>query len=297
MKKLIFALLGFACSSSMVFAEPTRISIATSQGTISALDSGGTGPAVLLIHGNSASAKIFKKQFESDLFKQYRLIAVDLPGHGDSEASKNTDTYSFVGYAKALKEMIDELKLKHLVIIGWSLGGHIALELSSLIQNIDGIVITGTPPIKLSPEGIQKGFKPFEGLHLLGHPKPFTREEAITFMGLGGINMQSEEAEFIIQDAMKTEGKARECMFQSIGQGVGNDEVEIVKNMTQPLCIIAGENDCGINNEYIAQLEYANLWNNQMNIIKEAGHAVFWENADEFNKIVYAFLLDTYKTK
>jgi len=47
-------------------------------------ESEGEGQVVLLIHGNSLSAKSFSKQIDSPLGKKFHLIAVDLPGHGDS---------------------------------------------------------------------------------------------------------------------------------------------------------------------------------------------------------------------
>ena len=98
-------------------------------------DSQGKGHPVLLIHGNSASGEVFKKQFQSALGKKYRLIAPDLPGHGDSDVAVDTETYSFPGYARVLAELINTLGLKKVTVVGWSLGGHIALELSQMIPN------------------------------------------------------------------------------------------------------------------------------------------------------------------
>lgn len=269
--------------------------ISTSKGNIAVCDSQGAGPTVLLIHGNSASGKIFKKQFDA-LGKKYRLIAPDLLGHGKSGSAKSNDTYSFPGYAKALTELINKMNLNKISLIGWSLGGHIALEMVKMNPAIKGVLITGTPPIQLSQEGFKKGFKPFEGLHLLGHPDQFTDDQAKLFMGLGGINMDAEDTQFILQDAIKARGEARKYMFQAMGNGIGADETEIVRTMDTPLAIIAGENDCGINNDYIANgVKYNTLWKDKVQTIKNAGHAVFWENADEFNKITQQFLDDVWQ--
>ena len=51
---------------------------------ISLRDSEGEGPAVLLIHGNSSSGEIFRRQFEDPQLAHLRLVAFDLPGHGAS---------------------------------------------------------------------------------------------------------------------------------------------------------------------------------------------------------------------
>jgi len=275
----------------------THYKVPTSQGEIAVWDSQGKGHPVLLIHGNSASGEVFKKQFQSKLGKEYRLIAPDLPAHGNSDIAASTDTYSFPGYARVIVELINKLGLKNVAVVGWSLGGHIALELSQMIPDkLSGILITGTPPIALSPEGISKGFRPMEGLHLLGHEPQFTQNEAKFFMSIGGFDVENEEAKFIVDGAIKTKGIARKYMFESMGKGVGDDETKIVANMTIPLAIVAGEFDKGINTEYIINdVTYSSLWNNQVNIIKNAGHAVFWEAADEFNAILSTFLKYVYK--
>ena len=299
MKKILL-LIGLICFGWQLQAMETggtHYKVPTSQGNIEVWDSQGKGHPVLFIHGNSASGEVFKKQFSSNLSKKYRLIAPDLPAHGDSDVAASTDIYSFPGYARVMAELIENLGLEKVTVVGWSLGGHIALELYLLIPDkLSGILITGTPPIALSQEGIGKGFKPVEGLHLLGHEPQFTKDEAKFFMKIGGFDVDSADAQFIVEAAMKTKGIARKSMFESIGKGVGEDETKIVANMNIPLAIVAGELDKGINNEYIMNdVTYSSLWNNKVNIIKGSGHAVFWERASEFNKLLSDFLTYVYK--
>src|SRR3546814_12003544 len=63
---------------------PEMLRIPTSHAEIAVQDSGGKGPVVLLIHGNSAASEIFCRQFASPLVQDYRLLALDLLGHGAS---------------------------------------------------------------------------------------------------------------------------------------------------------------------------------------------------------------------
>ena len=53
----------------------------TSAGKIAYLDTKGSGFPIILVHGNSCSSAVFRKQIDT-LKDKYRLIAVDLPGHG-----------------------------------------------------------------------------------------------------------------------------------------------------------------------------------------------------------------------
>lgn len=292
MKKALFLAFGSAVFLLMAQGQGKSITIETSQGLMHVHDSGGNGPAIMLIHGNSASGKIFKKQFEA-FGKQYRLIAPDLPGHGDSSPAKDPQAcYSLPGYAKVLAEIIKKLDLKEIVVIGWSLGGHIALEMSVLPSLLlKGIVITGTPPISLSPEGFQKGFNVFEGLDLVGFENIFSEDQARSFIAhVNGAHMVSNETSFMIQDAIKTQGLARKHMIASLHAGIGRDQVDVVSSMRIPLAIIVGKNDCVINHDYIYNVMYSSLWRQKVYCIEDAGHAVFWEKAEQFNKLVSEFL-------
>jgi pimeloyl-ACP methyl ester carboxylesterase len=56
--------------------------LSTSHGTIVAEETGCVDVPVLLIHGNSLSREVFRKQLGGALARKYRLVAFDLPGHG-----------------------------------------------------------------------------------------------------------------------------------------------------------------------------------------------------------------------
>ena len=55
---------------------------------IAVYESQSNGKCILLLHGNSESAEIFKNQFESSLSDTFHLAAIDLPGHGGSSPAK-----------------------------------------------------------------------------------------------------------------------------------------------------------------------------------------------------------------
>jgi pimeloyl-ACP methyl ester carboxylesterase len=280
--------------------EEVHYHIPTSQGSIAIWDSQGNGQPILLVHSNSTSGQLFKKQFQSILSKKYRLIAPDLPAHGDSDITTIEENHSLSGYAHVLAEIITKLGLTKVTIVGFALGGHIALELYQTVPHmINGVLITGAPPIKLSQEGLNKGFKPLETsnlLYLLEYESELTENEAKFFITVGGFDAENSESQFIIDSVIKVKGIIRKYLLNSIKKGIGHDETNIVANMHVPLAIIAGEYDTVVNNHYlINEIKYGNLWNNEVHIINKGGHAVFWEKADEFNAILDAFLEDIHK--
>jgi hypothetical protein len=85
-----------------------RYSVDTSHGSLVVEDSGSGQLPVLLIHGNSSCRGVFRHQLDSSLAENYRLIALDLPGHGESSDAVNpTKTYTLPGLADAVIELIE----------------------------------------------------------------------------------------------------------------------------------------------------------------------------------------------
>ena len=69
-------------------------------------ESSGTGPAVMLIHGNSASSLTFEAQLTGEFGQKYRVVAMDLPGHGESDrAADPASTYHMPGYAAVVADV------------------------------------------------------------------------------------------------------------------------------------------------------------------------------------------------
>ena len=104
--------------------------IATSHGSLAVEESGEGGIPVLLIHGNSFCRGVFRNQMQGQIAKNHRLISFDLPRHGQSSnAVDPTRTYTRSGLAEATVELLDKLGVTEAIVFGWSLGGHIGIEM------------------------------------------------------------------------------------------------------------------------------------------------------------------------
>lgn len=133
----------------------------TSHGTIAYVEAGTGSPALLLLHGNSFCSKIWRYVLNSDLTGTHRIIAFDLPGHGDSSNAVNPEKdYTQPGYARAAIEVLTKLGVKEVICLGWSLGGHNAIEMIPIAPAagivIKRIMIVGTPPVGFGD--LDKGF-------------------------------------------------------------------------------------------------------------------------------------------
>lgn len=139
--------------------------IRTSHGVIWSEQSGHGELPVLLIHGNSSCLEVFRYQLDGPRARQNRLIAFDLLGHGRSgDAIDPTCTYTLPGFADVSREVLSLLAVEEVVVLGWSLGGHIALEMLQEFSGAKGLVLVGTPPV--GADTFSKGFRPSPHLKL-----------------------------------------------------------------------------------------------------------------------------------
>jgi pimeloyl-ACP methyl ester carboxylesterase len=90
--------------------------------------SGGSGRPVIFVHGNSSSARTWRPVMTGPFGQRFRCLAFDLPGHGSSAPARNREDYSLPGYAAVLAGFAAATQTADAVIVGWSLGGHVALE-------------------------------------------------------------------------------------------------------------------------------------------------------------------------
>ena len=128
-------------------------------GAIAVHESAGEGPPVVLIHGNSSSSHVFSRQLDGRLGERFRLVAVDLPGHGESDDAKDPSTYSLPGHARAVWAVVNAFGLHEAWFVGWSLGGHVALEMAPDLPQARGLLIFGAPPLT-SGEAMSEAFLP-----------------------------------------------------------------------------------------------------------------------------------------
>ncbi len=253
-------------------------------------DSEGSGRPVILIHGNSSSSRIWNPLLNGDFGKRFRCLALDLPGHGDSAPAKDPGLYSAPGYATVLAEFAKATNAEDAVIVGWSLGGHIALETAPALPAAAGFVVFGTPPIT-GPAELPQAFLPnpamasaFEADIDADQARAF----AVSFLAPGSTLATDE----FVEDILRTDSAAREHLSASIQAGNLADEVQIVAQLERPLAIFHGEHEQLINLEYLRGLTAPTLWRGAVQVIPGAGHAPQVEAPREFADLLSRFIAD-----
>lgn len=87
----------------------------------------GTGDVVVFLHGFTGSSRDWINQIEA-IKDRYRAVAIDLRGHGKSEAPKQEEGYSIYHNSKDVYEMLNRLGIDRCCLVGHSMGGFSALQ-------------------------------------------------------------------------------------------------------------------------------------------------------------------------
>lgn len=270
--------------------------VETSHAGIAVTDNGASGPAIVFIHGNSGCKEVFREQFSDDAFAGYRLLAFDLPGHGASEDARDPlESYKIGGYAALTEELLGKLGVERPLLVGWSLGGHVALEMIGRGFHATGVVISGTPPIQANLECLMSAFNIDPSAENLTGKRDFTDADALAYAthtsGLDG----GLDSHFLAM-VKRTDGRAREIMFGSVVAGEPLDEQAIVASVTVPLAILNGAEDPFIKADYFDTLSYGSLWNGRAVRVEGAGHAPFLQAPGKFNALLADFAAHAQET-
>ena len=108
-------------------------------------------PPLLLIHGGRDHARNWDWVAEQ-LRDEYHILAPDLRGHGDSEWARGSQ-YALIDYVLDMAQLLEQLQLFPITIIGHSLGGGIACQYSGIyperVHKLVAIEGLGPPPDRL----------------------------------------------------------------------------------------------------------------------------------------------------
>ena len=106
--------------------------LTTNDGAKIFFDDKGRAQPIILIHGWGCSHRFFIKNTE-ELARNFRVIAVDLRAHGDSE--KVLWGHRIARYAKDIHDLIENLNLEKVILVGWSMGAAVIWSYIELFGN------------------------------------------------------------------------------------------------------------------------------------------------------------------
>jgi pimeloyl-ACP methyl ester carboxylesterase len=234
------------------------------------------GDALVLIHGWTCNLDNWRDQMP-DFAKRNRVIAIDLPGHGQSD--KPQITYSMDLFARAVEAVMRDAKVKRAVLVGHSMGTPIARQFyRKYPEKTIAIVIVDGP---LRPFGD----KALMDRLIAGFRGPNYREAGNQMLaGLSGPNLSAEARERIKASFLNTPQHVLVSAMEGMADASiwGDDKINV-----PVLAIMAKNPFYGANIEELfrglaPRLDFQ-MWDG-------VGHFIMMEKPKEFNDAVLAFL-------
>jgi pimeloyl-ACP methyl ester carboxylesterase len=114
----------------------------------------GSGRVIVLLHGYLETSVVWNS-FATKLAKKFRVISIDLPGHGSSDIYGPVHTMEFI--ADILGELVKSLGVSKIFLTGHSLGGYVALAFTELYpEMLSGYCLFHSQPFSDSTEALEK---------------------------------------------------------------------------------------------------------------------------------------------
>ena len=258
---------------------------------ISFWDRPGTALPIVLVHGNSLSKEAFRRLFDAPALREHRLMAFDLPGCGESENAHEPDVrYTLPGLGDFVVEAVRAAGVARFILVGWSLGGHIAIE--TLLHGIkpDGVVLSGTPPCGPDPAEIAATFLPVAGSEVMSMETP-TPDQMDAFLSLALAPSIASAA--LRAHAMRSDGRLRSRLFAHI---FATPDLEpqraTVAQWPGPIALIQGRDDPFFRPAELDGLQWGHLWRGATQWVENAGHAPFLTQPDAYARLLRDFADD-----
>lgn len=234
----------------------------------------GQGQTILFVHGFPLSRAIWQPQIEA-FIQNYRVIAPDLRGHGESPAPAGV--YAMETFAEDLQALVEERKCGPVVLVGHSMGGYISFAFyRKFPQSVRALVLFCTRAIADAAEGKearenlarraeQEGAA---GVAAQMLPKMFAPATVAAYPDL----VESIHKMMLATSVNGLAGSLR-------GMAARPSAVDLLPQITVPTLVIAGESDLIIPVSESAAMAKA-IPHAQLAIIPRAGHLASLENPD-----------------
>ena len=246
------------------------------------------GRPIVFIHGASQCWLTWSRQLSSDLADSYRLVAMDMRGHGLSDKPREGYGDSRL-WADDVKATIQTLDLDHPILSGWSYGPLVILDYIRHYgeDGIGGINLVGAVT-KLGTDEAMSVLTP-EFLALV--PGFFAADVQESVGSLESLLRLCFSADLPAQDLYQMLGFSV-SVPPYVRQGLFSrsfDNDDLLPKLRTPVLITHGADDAVVRPAAVAQHK-AGMAHAEVHLMAGVGHACFWDDAGAFNRRLRAFV-------
>lgn len=238
---------------------------------------------IILVHGHPFDGTMWNFQLPS--LNNYKIIVPDLRGYGKTQTNQSlifTDEHAI-----DLAYLLDKLSIEKVVLVGLSMGGQIVAEFARLFPDRTlGLCIVGNLPFAETDEtALQK--KQLASWILENGLEAYTKRDLELFINKSIKPIQDDVFNHLYNIMAKNSTNGAVANLK--GRTYRRSNVGYIQNFSKPLQFIAAEFDYFCNKESIIQFAVTCNQNN-VQIIKNAGHVCNMGQPKIFNTILLSFL-------
>ena len=240
----------------------------------------GKGNAIVLLHGFLENQTMWQ-DLVPELSKKYRVITIDLLGHGKTESLGYI--HSMEDNANAVHSVLSKLRIRKAIFVGHSMGGYVALAFAELYPGfVKGLVLLNSTSKADSEErktnrnraikAVKKDYVGFIRLSIANLFNPDNRERLV------------DEIEKVRAEALKTPLQGIVASLE--GMKIRKDQETLLHSSTFPILLVLGKKDPVLNYEDgLKQIENTTV---KFHTFPD-GHMSHIENLEELKKVLLDF--------
>lgn len=240
----------------------------------------GTGNAIVLLHGFLENKKMWK-DYVAFFSEKYRVITIDLLGHGESDPLGYV--HEMEDNANVINEILEHLKIEKAIILGHSMGGYVGLAFAELYpQKIQKLVLLNSTSKEDSAEKKLNRTRAIKAV----------KQNYINFVSVAIANLFSENNRTrLAEEIEKAKTEALKTPLQGIiasleGMKIRKDREWLLEQNRFPVLLILGKKDPVLSyEESLSQAE-----NTSVQLVSfEDGHMSQIENKEELKPVLLQF--------
>lgn len=242
---------------------------------------------ILFLHGFTGSYRTWQPFFPI-LNKHYQLLSIDVIGHGQTEAPKDYHRYAIDQVVNDLVSILDQLNITKSHVVGYSMGGRVAITLASLYPDrVASLLLESTTP------GLNSEQERLERLSSDNHlATMIEREGLLAFIDYweqlplfaSQANLENSWKEAVRQERLSHKAIGLANSLRGMGTGAMPSWWEHLTLFHFPVHIVTGELDHKFT--HIAQQMVERNTSFQHTVVKGAGHCVHLDNPQVFTALL-----------
>lgn len=249
----------------------------------------GTGEPLLLLHGFTGDSSSWKNV---NLDNHYKIITIDLIGHGQTESPQDVNRYKMEQAVNDIVSFIQFLNIDKVNLLGYSMGGRLALSLAMLHPNrVKRLILeSSSPGLKTKEERLarmEQDERLAQRIELEGIESFVRYWENIPLFATQRL-LSKEAREAIRKQRLNNSPIGLANSLRGMGTGSQPSWWKQLYKLSTPTLLLCGELDRKFHRIALEMDTF--LPESHVSVFPKVGHTLHLENVSKFNETIHHFL-------